>query len=100
MITGVIGVIRWHDYVAAAIHGYTVQPLDRQGRAWSLRATVVVSNPFNLTQRPLTFVAKHKGGEWRWPIEQHEMQTQHGTPVLTARLGPEETGRNVTIRTP
>lgn len=99
MITGVVGHIRWHHYVAAAINGYTVTPLFKDGRAWSLRATVVLSNAYNMAQRPLTFTAKHKRGEWRWPIESCEMQTMNGVPVLTARLGREETTRHVPVRT-
>jgi len=90
-ITGVVGIIRWQHYTAAAINGYTVTPTDKAGARWALRATVVLANAFNLAQRPLTFVAKHKRGEWRWPIESMEVRTLSGVPTLTATLGREET---------
>lgn len=82
-ITGVVGQIKWHYYVAAAINGYTVT---RNEGVWSLRGTVVLSDAFKLSQRPLTFVAPHERGEWRWPIE--TLQIADG--ALTARLGPPE----------
>lgn len=89
-IRGVVGQIRWHHYPAASINGYTVTPLAKDRRRWSLRAIVVLSNAFNLAQRPLTFVATLKGGkEWRWPIERMETQTVNGVPTLIAELGPE-----------
>jgi len=90
VIRGVVGHIRWHYYTAAAINGYTVTRVSRDGRRWSLQATVVLSDSFKMAQRPLVFVAKHKRGEWRWPIEHMELQTIHGLPTLTARLGPPE----------
>jgi len=91
MIRGVVGTIRWHHYPAAAINDYTVTPLDKARNRWSLRATVVLSNAFNLAQRPLTFVAKLKHGrEWRWPIESMSTQTVNGVPMLVAELGREE----------
>lgn len=82
-ITGVVGHIKWHYYTAAAINGYTVS---RAGTEWSLRAIVVLSDAFKLTQRPLKFHAPHEHGEWVWPIE--SMQIADG--ALTARLGPPE----------
>lgn len=98
MITGVKGSIRWHYYCAAAIEGYAVAPCNKQGTAWDLVATVVLSDAFKLAQRPLTFVAMHtKKGldgrcvvktEWRWPIVSCSLVDHQ----LTARLGaPEDT---------
>lgn len=81
-IRGVIGQVKWSYYVAAGIHGYTVQR-DQAG-AWSLRGSVVVSDAFKLSQRPLFFVAPHAKGEWRWPLQSSELVAG----VLTARLGP------------
>lgn len=82
LIRGVVGQIKWHYYTAAAINGYTVSRNDQ--REWSLRGTVVLSDAFKLTQRPLTFVAPHAKGEWRWPIE--SMTVADGS--LVAKLGP------------
>lgn len=96
-MTGVVGSIRWGYYTAAGIHGYTVS-CTRDG-AWSLTATVVLSDTFKMAQRPLTFVAMHtKKGldgkcvvktEWRWPIVSLS-SIDPNTKQLTARLGPPE----------
>ena len=87
MLTGVDGQIRWHHYPAAAVHGYTaVRAKDRQ--TWSLVGIVGVTNAFNLTQVPLTFVVTHpKGGAWRWPVVSLVVDQNHR---LTAKLGPLE----------
>ena len=81
-ITGVVGQIKWHYYVAAAINGYHVTRSD-DGH-WGLTATVVLADAFKMAQRPLTFVAPTDKGEWRWPIESHEL----ADGALRARLGP------------
>ena len=65
-ITGVVGHIKWGWNPAAAINGYTVT-VTKHG-VWSLRATVINANAFNLTQRPLVFVAPHEKGEWVWRL--------------------------------
>lgn len=88
MIQGVVGHVKWAYYNAAAINGYVVVP-DKGGRAWSLSATVVLSNAYNMAQRPLWFVApmtsKTKGRiEVRWPIETFLLTDGSR---LTARLG-------------
>jgi hypothetical protein len=80
-IKGVVGQITWAYYHAAAINGYTVTR-SPEG-AWTLRACVVTSDAFKLSQRPLMFVAPHSQGEWRWPIEGYELHDG----VVTARLG-------------
>lgn len=82
-ITGVVGRVKWAYYDAALIEGYAVA---RTAEEWSLRATVVMSDAFKMSQRPLVFVAPHQHGEWRWPILSHELK--QGT--LSARLGPPE----------
>ena len=86
-ISGVVGQIKWHHYVAAAVNNYAVGHADG---TWRLRATVVLSDAFKLSQRPLTFVAPHAKGEWRWPIETFEIAGGAMTGELTARLGPPE----------
>lgn len=86
MLTGIVGHVKWHYYTAAAINGYTVRCSAQ--RQWTLTATVVLSDAFKMAQRPLTFVAKHAKGEWRWPVQTHELNNGR----LTARLGsPEKT---------
>jgi hypothetical protein len=83
MIRGVVGSIRWAYHVAAAIRDYQVT---RTGTAWALTGRVVSSDAFKLQQRPLTFVAPHKYGEWRWPIETLALVDGQ----VTAQLGPPE----------
>jgi hypothetical protein len=78
-IKGVVGKVRWAYYDAAAINGYTVT---RSGHDWTLRGTVVLSDAFKMTQRPLTFVAPHEQGEWCWDILSHELSNG----ILVAKL--------------
>jgi hypothetical protein len=87
-IRGVVGQIKWKYHNAAAINSYAVTR-SKDGQ-WSLRATVVMSDAYRLTQRPLVFVAPHRQhdrpGEWRWPI----LDFSIAAGALTARLGPPE----------
>jgi hypothetical protein len=83
-IEGVVGVIRWKDYNAAAIHGYIVSFARDTGR-WSLSALVVDANAFKLSMRPLVFVARTKTFDMEWPIDAFEFTGLRGP--LTARLG-------------
>jgi len=94
IVRGTVGHIRWHYYVAAEVHGYTVVPT---GDRWSLTAQLVASDAFKLSQRPLVFVAllvkpRDLGGgtygqktEWRWPID--TVSFAEGG-LMTATLGP------------
>lgn len=82
-IRGVVGQIKWAYYNAAAVNGYTVAR-SPEGQ-WSLRATIVMSDAFKLSQRPLVFVAPHEKGEWRWPIESFDVGPNQ---TLVATLGP------------
>lgn len=87
MITGVVGHVKWHYYTAAAVNGYTVSRTKRG--EWSVTATVVLSDAFKMAQTPLTFVAKHAKGEWRFPILSLELRDHR----LTAKLGPPQTSQ-------
>ena len=87
MLSGVVGHIRWGHYTAAAINGYTVTPLNKQGTEWRLVATVILSDAFKMAQTPLVFAAKHAKGEWRFPIKQLARTDSR----LTAQLGPPQT---------
>ena len=86
-IRGVVGHIKWSYYVAAALHGYTVQRHKESG-GWSLRGTVVTSDAFKLRQRPLEFVAPHEKGEWRWVIESHVIQQGTISAILSLPKEP------------
>lgn len=66
-ISGVVASIKWASYTAAAVNSYTVTR-DPVTRAWSATGILVIADAFKLSQRPLTFVAPFKGGEWHWPI--------------------------------
>ncbi|HEY6360536.1 MAG TPA: hypothetical protein VIX63_05500 [Vicinamibacterales bacterium] len=82
-IRGVRGVVRWGAYgTAAEVAAYTITPLAAGGL--ELVATFMSADRFQLTQRPLAFIAPVAGGAWRWPIE-----TITGTETtLRATLGP------------
>ena len=71
-ITGVVGIIKWQYYNAAAINGFTVQRA-KDGR-WSLSATVVNRDPYKMSQSPLVFVMPTAKGTSRWPITDFELQ--------------------------
>lgn len=92
-VNGVVGRIDWSYFTAAALNGYRVTRTSK-GETF-LSGTCVMSNAFNLSRRPLTFVAPTKSGEWRWPIL--ELQMQNGRVV--ARLGEYIRGSDVQIRT-
>jgi hypothetical protein len=85
-ISGVVGQIKWAYYMAGAINGYRVE---RTGQTWTLAGRLVMHDAFKLAQRPLMFVAPHKGGEWRWPILALEIAGDQ----ITARLGRLESVR-------
>jgi hypothetical protein len=84
-IAGVIGRIEWGYFVAAAIHGYALQP--QADGTWALTGTVVSFDAFKIRQRPLIFVAPHKDGEWRWPLRTIDLGEGHGPRALVATLG-------------
>jgi len=67
-ITGVVGQLKWAYYMAGAINGYTLERV-KGASTWTLVGTLVMHDPFKLSQRPLIFVAPHKAGEWRWPVQ-------------------------------
>ncbi len=84
MIQGVVAAIKWQYYTAAAINGYSVA-CAKDG-SWSASGIVVLADAFKMAQRPLVFVAKHRKGEWRWPI--HTMTIHPDGHRWTAALGP------------
>ena len=82
-IRGTVAAVKWAYYTAAAVNGYYVTR-DPDTGAWSVSGSVVLTDPYKLAQRPLFFVAPHKGGAWRWEI--HELTVIDNR--LSARLGP------------
>lgn len=87
MLRGVVGIVKWSYYNAAAIDGYTVTRDKRTG-FWSMTARVVMSDPFKLRQKPLIFVAPfmtpHGKQSWEWRIEDFDLKDGQ----MTARLEP------------
>jgi hypothetical protein len=84
-ITGVVGRLDWGYFAAAAINGYALKR--NPGGGWSLTGTVVTLDAFKVRQRPLVFVAPHKDGEWRWPVESIDIAEGHGPRAIRATLG-------------
>ncbi len=108
-ISGVKGLIKWSYYTAAQIEGYALYR-DKDGH-WSMSATLVLSDPFKMQQRPLIFVAPYvkdtcsscgkvfqvcvcrepqrvqTPGEWKWPIQSLEIGAVTGQTKMTAVLG-------------
>lgn len=85
-IRGVVGQIKWQYYVAAAVNGYTVTR-SATTHEWHVTGAVVLADTFKMAQRPLTFVAPHAQGEWRWRIIEITRREDGG---FTATLGPLE----------
>lgn len=82
LITGVTGYVKWSYYTAGQIEKYTVTRSPEH--KWTLRGTVVLSDAFKMSQKPLVFVAPHEGGAWTWPIVSHELVNGQ----MVAVLGP------------
>jgi hypothetical protein len=98
VIRGVVGSITWSYYKAAAIEGYTVTRTGtKESPRWSLRARVILADPYKLSQRPLVFAAPHQHGVWRWPIVEMDLVEDRLTAVLAPPVeahDPIRTGRN------
>jgi hypothetical protein len=82
-IRGVVGRIDWGYFPAAALNGYTVT---WRRDTYTLVGNLVSRNSYNLAQRPLHFIAPHKGGEWRWELRDFRIADER--PVVTGTLGP------------
>lgn len=86
-IRGVVGRFDWGYFAAAAVNGYTARRLE--DGTWSLHATVINLDAFKLRQRPLIFVAPHRDGEWRWPVQTLDLSPGQGPRECRATLGPQ-----------
>jgi hypothetical protein len=82
-IKGVEGSLRWSYHQAATLRDYVVT---KTPEGWTLSATVVSSDTFRVSQRPLVFVATHAQGAWRWSVQSLQIEGAS----LTAMLGPKE----------
>ena len=79
-ITGVVGMLKWAYVLAAGIHDFTITRHD--DGTWTLAGRLGVSDAFKLQQRPLTFHAPHKAGEWRWPVRALAVEANQVTATL------------------
>jgi len=82
-LRGVVGRIVHHYQIAAELTGYVVTPA---GQGWTLAAVLEspeTTDAYLLAQTPLVFIAPHKRGAWRWPIESITV----GDGNLRAKLG-------------
>jgi hypothetical protein len=82
-IKGVSASLRWGYSQAATLRDYTVT---KTPGGWSVSATVVSSDAFRVSQRPLAFIVPHADGEWQWPITTLQIEGAS----LNAALGPKE----------
>jgi hypothetical protein len=83
-IRGHVAMLKWSYYNAAAVEGYAITRDAR--KVWTATGMLVPGavDAYKLAQRPLFFVAPHKGGAWRWEVETLTLEAGH----FTARLGP------------
>lgn len=82
-VTGVEGSLRYGYHTAGTLGAWTVTRADS---VWTLSASLVKTDAFRVSQRPLVFVAPHAHGAWRWPIQ----SLQITGASLTAVLSPPE----------
>lgn len=75
--------VKWGYHSAAVLRNCTVTRTDG---VWSLTGTVVKSDAFRLSQRPLAFEVTLQHGIWRWPVNTLQMDGAS----LTAGLGQKE----------
>jgi hypothetical protein len=92
-VKGRVASIMWGYQTAGTLRDWTISP--REGGGWSITAQVDDLHTFRASQRPLTCVAPHASGAWRWPI----LELEIAAGALTARLGPKESS-HVTVRSP
>jgi hypothetical protein len=87
-IRGVVGLLMWQSYRAAAINRYRVTRTkvdDPTQPEYEMQAIVVFSDAFKMTRTPLTFVALLKGARWEWPVLAHTFDKPSGR--FSATLG-------------
>lgn len=82
-IRGVNGSIRWGYQTAATLSAWSIAPI-KVAKTFTLTAQAANTDPFKLSQRPLTFSAPVQGQEWRLPI----LTLEQKDATITATLGP------------
>jgi hypothetical protein len=82
-VTGFAGEIRWGYHLASEVCDWTVTTVNGSSE---FRASLVSPDVFRLSQQPLTFVAPHAKGAYRWPIT----TLQITGASCSAMLGPME----------
>lgn len=83
-VRGLDARLQWGYYAAGTLGAWSVTTAE-DGRV-TLTATVVSTDAFRVSQRPLVFVAPHARGVWSWPI----LELQVSGATLSARLGPKK----------
>ena len=92
-VRGAVGFVTWSYYRAASVANFTVTRSKPHlgdckcarcaaGR-WSLRGTLVLSDSFKLSRKPLLFVVPTQKGDMVWPITDLEIKDR----TVTATLG-------------
>lgn len=72
--------IRWSYHRAADLGAWSID-------GWHLSATVVASDPFRLSQQPLSFVVvRPNGARWKWMLSEVTVTAD----TLRAQLHAEE----------
>lgn len=84
-ISGAKGRIDWGYFTAGAIQGYSLKK--QNDGTWALSANLVSFDAFKIRQKPLTFIAWHKEGEWRWPIRSLDVGDGSGPRPIRGVLG-------------
>jgi hypothetical protein len=83
-VRSVHGKVTWGYFEAARLQGLTLVRTSLIPEAWRLRGAVLHVDALKIRQRPLMFVLPHQRGEWRWPIQDVDIQAGQ----ITAALGP------------
>ena len=82
-LSGTEASVRWGYHVAASVTAWSIIPDD--GRL-TFTASLVQSDHYRLSQRPLVFVVTRKGVTLRWPI----LELQINGATVTATLGQKD----------
>lgn len=80
-LRGLEGVVRFGYHTAATLSAWRITGSRAR---WTLSATLLRADRFQLRQRPLEFSAPRIGGYWCWPLESVTV----GEHDLRATLGP------------
>jgi hypothetical protein len=79
------GALLWGYWEAITVRSWTIA---RQGKTWTLTATIDRLDAYQARQRPLLFTAPRPQGFWAWGVE--SITVGMGGQYLEATLGPPE----------